>query len=509
MSELQIESLRREAKQLQRAYRDKLPWAVERIAQYDLQRAPDALQYSDFLHVVARGYGYLSWPKLKAAVEIMGLDRAQKLQRLRVAVFYGQTSVAERLLQDTPDLPHGQFCMQVALLDRVATEKALQDDPALATTEDGPRRPILHLAFSRWIKARPDLEADMIAIADMLLANGADVNDSFPHEPGSDHRLSALYGAIGHADNMALGKWLLDNGAEPNDGESLYHSTELDHHEGLRLLLQAGADPRGTNALLRAMDFQDHTAVELLLKHGARADDFNEADVGGEPPWTVPALHQAARRGCDRRMADILLDAGADPNRIYKGAGAYAFARVHGNRDVAAAIKDRGGAVSLSPPETVLARAMEGEPPDGAFVDPDKLPAAYRHILRETLHLPGALPGLKQLVAVGMPYDEPDEMGLTPVQIAGWEGLPEVMDYFLSLKPDLSHVNGYGGTLLSTIVHGSENAPDADTRDHIACLQRALHEGVALPRQTVTFAGRDDVRAFLEDWAESYPGQVV
>ena len=116
--------------------------------------------------------------------------------------------------------------------------------------------------------AYPELEADMLVIAGALVENGADVNDGYAFPAGSDHRLSALYGAIGHANNMALGRWLLQHGADPNDGESLYHSVELGHHEGLRMLLQHGADPKGTNALLRAMDFDDIEAVRMLLAAG-------------------------------------------------------------------------------------------------------------------------------------------------------------------------------------------------------------------------------------------------
>jgi hypothetical protein len=78
-----------------------------------------------------------------------------------------------------------------------------------------------------------------------------------------------------------------------------------------------------------------------------------------------------------------------------------------------------------------------------------------------------------------VPFDTPDGEGLTPVQIAGWEGLPDIMAYLLSLKPDLGHINGYGGTLLSTILHGSENNPNRSGRDYVTCLRLALEEGVA------------------------------
>ncbi|GGF48725.1 Ankyrin repeat [Mameliella alba] len=509
MTELSLDSLRLEAKRLHRAYVAHEVWALQRLQQHPPRRAPDTLRRADFLHVIAQENGFPSWPRLKLAAETTGLDRAAKLQRLKIALFHGQTPAVVALLADTPDLADGVFGLECALYRREAVAAALARDPGLATRPLGPRTPILHLAFSRWFKAHPELEADMLAVADLLLAHGADVNDGYPAAEGEEHLLSALYGAIGHADNMVLGRWLLDHGANPNDNESLYHATELGHHEGLRMLLEAGADPHGTNALLRAMDFHDHAAVEMLLAHGARPDDFNPDDIGGEAPWVVPALHQAARRGCDRRMVDLLLGAGADPARTWQGATAYAYARVHGNHAVAEAIEARGAATPLSREEALLARAAEGQDSPGEYIDPARLAPAYANILRETLHLPDRLPVLERLVALGLPWDLPDGMGVTPVQAAGWEGLPEVMGFFLRLKPDLSHVNGYGGTLLSTILHGAENAPDRASRDHIGCLERALHHGVALPRREIGFAGREDIRAFLEDWAESHPGQVV
>ncbi len=506
---LSLDALRLDAKRLHRAYTARDVSAVQRVRQHPPRADLTTLRRADFLFVVAQENGFASWPKLKLAAETMGLDRAARQQRLKLALAHGQNAVVGHLLAETPDLAEGLFGLQCALYDRAAVEAALARDPGLAVQTLGPKRPILHLAFSRWIHQRPELEADMLAVADMLLAHGADVNDGYPFAERDDHLLSALYGAIGHANNMVLGRWLLEKGANPNDGESLYHATELGHHEGLRMLLEAGADPRGTNALLRAMDFHDHVAVGMLLAHGAQADDFNDAEIGGEQPWVVPALHQAARRGCDAQMVELLMEAGADPARVYKGANAYAYARVFGNHAVSTAIEARGGKGPLTPEETLLAQAADGQDSPGRYVDPDKLPEAYRHILREILHLPGRLPHLQRLVALGMPWDTPDDLGLTPVQVAGWEGLPEIMAYFLRLRPDLSHVNNYGGTLLTTILHGSENAPDPDTRDHVGCLELALEHGVALPRAAIGFAGRDDIRGFLEDWAEARPGQVV
>jgi ankyrin repeat protein len=275
------------------------------------------------------------------------------------------------------------------------------------------------------------------------------------------------------------------------------------------MLLKAGADPTGTNALLRALDFNDHEAGEMLRAHGAQADEINDAEIGGESPWVVPALHQAARRRCDARMVALLLRAGADPTRHYKGTSAYAFARVHGTRAVSEAIEEAHGAGALTADEQLLANAADGLDQPGQYIDPAKLPEAYATLLHEMVGQDGRLDHVRRLVELGLPWDAPDSQGLPPVQLAGWEGRPEMLRYFIRLGPDLSHINSYGGTLLGTILHGSENCPARDTRDHLACLEIALHEGVALPRSDIGLIGREDIRAFLEDWAEARPGQVI
>ncbi|WP_372833485.1 ankyrin repeat domain-containing protein [Puniceibacterium confluentis] len=507
--ELTLDSLRRAAKALSRAHAARTPGVQARLSAYLPGARADAPKHADFLHVIAREHLFDSWPRMKLAAETIGMDRAARQQRLKLALYHGHGWVAEQLLEQMPDLAEDMFGLQCALYDRAGVEAALARDPGLAVKPIGPRRPILHLAFSRWIKQRPELEGDMIGVAAALVAAGADVNDSCAATPGEASTLSALYGAAGHGDNMGLARWLLEQGADPNDGESLYHATELGHHDGLRLLLAHGADPKGTNALLRAMDFHDVAAVRLLLEHGARADDFDATPVGGEQPWVIPALHQAARRGSGQAMVDLLLENGADPARLFQGVSAYAYARVFGNRALAVAIEARGAAQPLSREEQLLAKAADGVDTRGACIDPDRLPEAYRTILRQILTLPDRLDHMRRLVALGIEYDGTDSEGLTPVQVAGWVGLPEVLAYFLSLRPDLSHVNGYGGTLLGTIIHGSENNPDRATRDYLACLQLALEQGVALPRRAAAMAGREDVADFLDAWAEDHPGQVV
>lgn len=504
-----LEQLRRDAKALRKAHLNGELRAEQRIANYPPRPSGTVLKHADYLHVIARENSFPSWPALKLAADMLGMDTAAKRQRLKVALYYGQFGVADQLLSDTPDLARGDFGLCLGLYLKAEVMDALTEAPERATQLIGHQAPPLTiLARSKWVHHKPELSYDMLDIAQALLANGADLDLGAPIYDGNDYKLSPLYFAIGHANNMPLGRWMLENGANPNDGESLYHATELGHHEGLEMLLAHGADPKGTNALLRAMDFHDTTVVRMLLDHGAQVDEFDGTHVGGEAPWVVPALHQAARRLAKLDMVDLLLDHGADPNRRYEGTTPYAYARVFGNQALASKLEERGAETTLSDIEMSLASAAEGALPRGK-VKPEEIPDAYRNIIRMILHLPGKLEHIQNLVALGVEHDRPDTEGLTPVQVAGWEGLPEVMEFLLSLKPDLTHMNNYGGTLLATILHGSENCPQRKERDYVGCLSLALKEGVPLPRRAIDLAGSDDVAEFLSDWAEQHPSQVV
>ncbi|WP_237220262.1 ankyrin repeat domain-containing protein [Salipiger sp. CCB-MM3] len=494
-----IDDLRREARRLHKSYE-----AGDRAARERLRDAPPRgddrlLKRADFLQVVARERGFESWPKLKLAAETQGLDRAARIQRLKIALYHGQMPVVERLLAETPDLAEGHFGLKCALCDLPSVEAALAGRPDLATARFGPRSALLHLAFSRWQTRQPEAKAAALQIARLLVAQGADVNDAEEVPGGARH--SALYGALCHGRNIELAGWLLEQGASANDGESLYHSVEPGGGEGLALLLDHGADPRGTNALLRALDFHDHGAVQLLLAHGADPNDTAAP---------IPALHHGARRGCDRRMIDLLLEAGADPAREWRWSTPYAYARVMGCAPLAEALEARGLQRPLSREEALMAEAAQGRTTPGAFIDPAALPPAYDGLMRDLADRPERLGQIKALVALGLPYDAPDALdGVPPVQAAAWGGHPELLGYFLSLRPDLGHVNHHGGTLLGALLHGADHAPEGPGRDHLACLTLLLDHGVALPRKALAMVGRSDLAAALAAWAEAHPGQLV
>jgi len=437
-----------------------------------------------------------------------GIDQALTLKRLRSAIRDGQHARVATLLTDNKDLALADFATQVALLNFPRVSAMLDEDEHLAVALTDEYRPISHLAFSRQLQQNPELEANMLGIAERLVKNGANVNDNCASPEDNAHHHSVLYCALIHANNISLARWLIEHGANANDGDALYHATEPGLQEGLKLLLDNGANPRHTNALLRAMDFNDHAAVRLLLDAGADPDEKPDSSAEAPGVQQIPALHQAARRQCDRKMIELLLDANADSASIYDGTTPYAYARVYGNTTMASTLEARNACTELSTEEELLARAADNSSIEGLYVNPDQLPECYRNMIRQFVHMPEKLDHIKRLVAMGMEYDRPDLSGVSAVQVAGWCGLPEMMAYLLSLKPDLSRTNRYGGTLLSAIIHGSKNCPERTNRQHLKCAQLALEEGLALPAEYIDRAGSDAMCQFLSDWAAKHPGQV-
>lgn len=493
----QLEQMRVEGKRLKKAF-----FAGDKDAELRLRKfvpGSEKPKHADFLHVVARENGHESWPKLKFALESAKMTRDERAERLKMALYHGQHWVVRKLLLLEPTLPQHNLGLLIAMYDLDSVREALETDPQSATRKIGVRTPILHLAYSKHIHTAPEKQADMIAVAEALIASGADINDGFAPDPGSDHKISALYGALGHANNMALAGWLLDHGANPDDNESLYHSTELGHHDGLKMLIRHGVSTRGTNALPRALDFNDLEAVRLLLDHGADPNEAVSGHPSGQPIDTIPALHQAARRWCSSDIVRLLLDHGADPKAVWQGHSPYATAQIYGNEAVAETLKRLGHSTPLSLVESALAVCATGKVP-AEPLDPGELNDEDQSLLTRIVLEPTRIEHVRALVAAGLDPNRPDGMGMTPLHLAGWAGLPRQVAFFLTCSPDLEYRNGFGGDALGTVVHGAEHRLDSADRDHIGCARLLLEAGAELRQEEIDQTGSEAMARFLENW---------
>src|SRR5260370_24534303 len=105
------------------------------------------------------------------------------------------------------------------------------------------------------------------------LAAGASANPGFwePAHPPKPEWESVMYGAAGVAFHPEITRLLLERGADPNDGETPYHSPESYDNAALEALVESGkltADSLST-MLLRKCDWHDLAGSEYLLRHVA------------------------------------------------------------------------------------------------------------------------------------------------------------------------------------------------------------------------------------------------
>ncbi len=262
---------------------------------------------------------------------------------------------AREILAAHPQIAGAGFYVALVLGDWKQVDRVLTETPSLTNTKSGPQNcePLLYVCFSRFANGQWDRAADMAETARVLLRHGADPNVSFVDE-GFENPLSCLYAAGGLNNNPALTRTLLEAGANPNDGESVYHATEHRDLACLKLLLSHGATLKSTNALKHILDREEIEGLQLLLATGS---DPNETNQGGET-----ALHWGIWRGRSAKTITLLLDSGADIDATRNdGRTPYALALLSGQMEIAELLAARGAKQDLSAVDRYVSEFAGGQ----------------------------------------------------------------------------------------------------------------------------------------------------
>lgn len=424
--------------------------------------------------------------------------------RFLLALREDNAAQAHALVESHPDLARYSIHTAAALGNAPFVQALLAANLALATQPTLPdgTEPIVyasHGALTALAGVSPDQRVETVRA---LLDAGASANACILHNGDANARIPALYFAC-VSNNVAVARLLLERGANPNDGESVYHAAERNHQECLELLTEFGADLSachshwGNTPLYFLAGYKTFSplyesseqGMQWLLEHGA---DPNVRSLVGTGPNGLSGaaetpLHRAAAYGKSADVAHLLVERGAvvDAPRG-DGKTAYILAIRAGNLGVAEYLASVGADTSLvSPVDRLLAACIAADA------------SAARAIVDST---PGILDSLtpedRQALALAVEDDRDDRVRLmvdlgwrltdegawggTPLHHAAWHGRVAMTKVLLELGAPINvRDSEYGSSPLAWAAHGSVNGRTNADDDYVAVVKLLLAAGAS------------------------------
>lgn len=526
-----LEHLKKEAKSLHRAMRDGDVDALARLqASHPRGREIADPSLSDAQLLLAREYGFDSWPKL---VERVGTierytwsappehaDESEADAFTRLACLYYSNDHASRQLKArdmfarNPALSQHSIYAAVVVGDVAAVERFLDADESLVNKPGGVYGwpPLMYACYSRLNSSEPGHST--LRVVELLLSRGADPNAGLLW--AGRYPFTALTGAFGEGE------------AGPANQPRHEQSIEL-----ATLLLEAGANANDRQALYNRHFLPDDSHFELLFKYG----------LGKEPagPWferlgthyfiddlqlmLVEELRMAARKGYFSRVK-LLVAHGADVNGIgpRDGRSVYEGAMLCGQKEVADYLLAHGATkVTLSPGEVFNAALLRGDRDEASRLlatHPQLLTnmdeSAKAQLLCDAAG-EGRLEGITLMHELGFDINAMGQN--TALHTAAWDGQLEAAKLLIRLgaNPTLRDLR-FHATALGWTTHNSQTAvvryllPMADIFDaaahgSVARVAELLEADASLanavapfgktPLQIAVEAGQQDVADLL------------
>jgi ankyrin repeat protein len=287
------------------------------------------------------------------------------------------------------------------------------------------------LCYSPFHGESADRDASLAECVRVLLDAGAN-----PDARDGRYGIPALYAVTGERSVPRIARLLLEAGAPPNDGESLFHAAEHCHDDALELLHEFGADANFVG------EWGNTPLYFLLLWHDLEQEgDVRRGflwllDHGADPnvpsgPDRESALHAAVRRGQSPRITRLLLDRGADVHaRRADGRTPWMLAARSGGDELKALLEEHGARPEpLSSLDELLAACSRGDEDAARRRTTPELVAslepADRRVVVEAARK-GRGDVVRAFLAAGLPVDTRDEQDATALHhacIGGHAGL--------------------------------------------------------------------------------------
>lgn len=488
-----LEKQKKLAKALMRDYCGAETEAVAHVeALHPKPPAAGEFKLSDAQLVIARTYGFASWPKLKHKIDAL---TKTPLDVFIDAVRRGDTDTVRDLISRHPDL------------------------------KDEINAP--HFDFGR---PAPQAARDHLDLLDLLLSHGGDINARSQWEHGS----------FGILDDVELDKAdaLIARGAEID----IWAAAHLGRIDDVRALLDADpslVDAKGGDGKRPLHFARTPDIAELLLARGAEIDALDDDHhstpaqhlIGDRPEVSAFLVGRGAKSDLLLAVAlgDVdlvtrhltedpgsihmrvnqdwfpMIDTAENGGHIYQWTlgfylSAFQIARKLGHRHITDVLNRHA-----SPMERMIDALWEDDlaAADEVLADhPDILARAGDDTLRLVSDAGryNDTATVREMLARGFPVTARGQHGAMPLHWAAFHGNPDMLEVVLAHNPPLEATdNDFGGTAMGWALHGTFGSwPGTSTGRHAECMKVLLEHGVPLPEGAFP-VGHDEVDGVLRE----------
>ena len=468
--------------------------AVARVqALHPKPPAPDAFVLADAQLVIARGYGFESWARLRQKIDSL---TKPPVELFGDAVRNGDVEGVRELFAKHPEI-------------RARINEPLFDF----------KQPAVQLAMGN------------LAMLDLLMAHGADINTKSAWEMGG---FGILENAT--ADQMPA---LIERGAKLD----VWSAAKFDMADRLREFLRS--DPSLVNAKggdgKRPLHYAASVAIaELLLDHGAEIDALDDDHASTPAQYLVSERPDVARLLLARGARSDLLLASAlgdldrvrkhldeDPDAIRMRVSQDWFPMIDTAKNgghiyqwtlgfyVSAfdvARKQGHGAVldllqKLAPPlDRLLDALWNGDPATADAIlasSPGVIEQAPSNATRLVADAArnNKTATVEAMLTRGFPVTATSQHGAMPLHWAAWHGNPEMMRAVLRHNPPLDACDrDHDGTAMGWLIHGAVGGwKGIGTDRHDECAPLLLAAGLTVDEAALP-TGNDALDRVLRDW---------